>query len=78
MITVSIPFFIPIPVPFSGNLSVSDNKRTDSPFSTERNVRSLIITTALIKTAEELEARFFNNRNRHSSTRVERPSVREL
>ena len=28
-------------------ISVSDNKRTDGPFSTERTVRSLIITTAI-------------------------------
>ena len=30
----------------SNMVSVSDNKRTDGPFSTERTVRSLIITTA--------------------------------
>ena len=31
-----------------GNISGSDNERTDGPFSTERTVRSLIITTAII------------------------------
>ena len=29
-------------------VSVSDNKRTDGPFSTERTVRSLIITNATV------------------------------
>ena len=31
------------------DMSVSDNKRTDSPFSTERTIRSLIITNAMSK-----------------------------
>ena len=34
------------PSKFASSQSVSDNKRTDGPFSTERTVRSLIITTA--------------------------------